>query len=136
MKMLILEFFVYRKSLQFQYFVLDLVSVVSGLIFCCVSFWGKTPGDDIVLQELLLNVHSSVVNGEAESKEGDGENPYASAGIFSILTFSWTVVEMEIWVAFAIKRSALVCFLCWVSVKKYEITESFKFRVELEVTLA
>ncbi|KAM7280856.1 hypothetical protein ACFE04_007990 [Oxalis oulophora] len=85
------DLFLYRKSLslQFQYFVSDLVSVVSGLVFCCVSFWGKTPGDDVVLQEPLLNGHSSAVNGEAESKGGDGETPYASAGIFSILTFSW-----------------------------------------------
>ncbi|KAM7251498.1 hypothetical protein ACFE04_023381 [Oxalis oulophora] len=87
------DFFLYRKSLslQFQYFLSDFVSLVSGLVFCCVGFWAKNQGghDDVVLEEPLLNGHSRVVNGEAASKGADGETPFASAGLFSILTFSW-----------------------------------------------
>ncbi|KAF3946838.1 hypothetical protein CMV_026936 [Castanea mollissima] len=79
----------YSVSLPVQNLVSDIVSVVSGLFFCYVGFFGKNEGEDTLLEEPLLNGDSS---NEAESNKSKGDEnvtPYLNAGFFSILTFSW-----------------------------------------------
>ncbi|KAM3744028.1 hypothetical protein ACB098_06G020800 [Castanea mollissima] len=76
-------------SLPVQNLVFDIVSVVLGLFFCYVGFFGKNEGEDTLLEEPLLNGDSS---NEAESNKSKGDEnvtPYLNAGFFSILTFSW-----------------------------------------------
>ncbi|XP_050246580.1 ABC transporter C family member 3-like [Quercus robur] len=88
---LVIDVILYKKhvSLPLQNLVSDIVSVVSGLFFCYVGFFGKNEGEDTLLEEPLLNGDSS---NEAESNKSTGnENvtPYLNAGFFSTLTFSW-----------------------------------------------
>ncbi|KAE8125408.1 hypothetical protein FH972_020219 [Carpinus fangiana] len=91
---LVIDTVLYGKhvNVSVQYFVSDVVSVVSGLFFCYVGFFGKNEGsEDTLLEEPLLNGDSTASN-EAESnkcKGGEAVTPYSNAGIFSILTFSW-----------------------------------------------
>jgi ATP-binding cassette subfamily C (CFTR/MRP) protein 2 len=91
---LVIDTVLYRQhvNVSVQYFVSDVVSVVSGLFFCYVGFFGKNEGcEDTLLEEPLLNGDSTASN-EAESnkcKGGEAVTPYSNAGIFSILTFSW-----------------------------------------------
>ncbi|XP_059444810.1 ABC transporter C family member 3-like [Corylus avellana] len=91
---LVINIVLYRKHVNVytQYFVSDIVSVVTGLFFSYVGFFGKNEGtEDTLLEEPLLNGDSTASN-EAESiKSNGGETvtPYSNAGFFSILTFSW-----------------------------------------------
>jgi ATP-binding cassette subfamily C (CFTR/MRP) protein 2 len=91
---LIIDITLYRKHVNVsgQYFVSDIVSVVTGLFFCYVGFFCKNEStEDTLLEESLLNGDSSESN-EAESsmcKGSETVTPYSIAGIFSILTFSW-----------------------------------------------
>uniref|UniRef100_A0A2N9EG28 ABC-type xenobiotic transporter n=1 Tax=Fagus sylvatica TaxID=28930 RepID=A0A2N9EG28_FAGSY len=83
----------YRKlvNLPVHYFVSDVISVVSGLFFCYVGFFGKNEGNNSLLEEPLLNGDSSACNEAESSKSKGGENvtPYSNAGFFSNLTLSW-----------------------------------------------
>ncbi|KAK3009967.1 hypothetical protein RJ639_012359 [Escallonia herrerae] len=58
-----------------------------GLFFCYVGYTSKVEGEDILLQEPLLNGNTR------QSKQSNGGekslNPYSNASLFSILTFSW-----------------------------------------------
>uniref|UniRef100_A0A2P2NFS0 ABC-type xenobiotic transporter n=1 Tax=Rhizophora mucronata TaxID=61149 RepID=A0A2P2NFS0_RHIMU len=82
----------YHKHLpsQIQYLVSDVLSVVSGIFLCYVGFL-KNESEDPLLKEPLLNGDSSVSNNVESNKPrgGDTVTPYANAGIFSLLTFSW-----------------------------------------------
>ncbi|XP_062098735.1 ABC transporter C family member 3-like [Humulus lupulus] len=85
---LIVDFVLYKKqvSIAVQSFVSDVVSVISGLFFIYVGFWGKKEGEDTLLEEPLLNGNNVVSN----NTTGDATvTPFSKAGIFSILTFSW-----------------------------------------------
>nr|POF14557.1 abc transporter c family member 3 [Quercus suber] len=76
-------------NLPVQYFVSDVVSVVSGFFLCYVGYFGKNEDEDTLLEEPLLNGNSS---GEAESSKSKGVDtvtPFSSAGFFSNLTLSW-----------------------------------------------
>ncbi|KAJ4725239.1 ABC transporter C family member 3 [Melia azedarach] len=92
---LVIDIVLYKKheSLPVQYVISDVVSVITGLLFCYVGFLRKNEGEDsLLLQEPLLNGESSVSNGEVsprKSKGADSLTPYSNAGLFSILTFSW-----------------------------------------------
>ncbi|KAG6637775.1 ABC transporter C family member 3-like isoform X1 [Carya illinoinensis] len=90
---LIVDIVLYREHVHFslQYFVSDVVSLVMGMFFCYVGFFVKNKGEDTLIEEPLLNGDSSATN-EAESNKptgGETLTPYSTAGIFSILTFSW-----------------------------------------------
>uniref|UniRef100_A0A2N9EGD7 ABC-type xenobiotic transporter n=1 Tax=Fagus sylvatica TaxID=28930 RepID=A0A2N9EGD7_FAGSY len=78
-------------NLPVNYFVSDVISVVSGLFFCYVGFFGKNEGNDSLLEEPLLNGDSTACNEAESSKSKGGENvtPYSNAGFFSNLTLSW-----------------------------------------------
>uniref|UniRef100_A0A7N2LT74 ABC-type xenobiotic transporter n=1 Tax=Quercus lobata TaxID=97700 RepID=A0A7N2LT74_QUELO len=74
-----------------QYSVSDVLSVVSGFFLCYVRVFGKSEGEDTLLEEPLLNGDSSASN-EPESSKSKGVEtvtPYSSAGFFSNLTLSW-----------------------------------------------
>uniref|UniRef100_A0A2N9FGB9 ABC-type xenobiotic transporter n=1 Tax=Fagus sylvatica TaxID=28930 RepID=A0A2N9FGB9_FAGSY len=81
----------YKKhvNLPAQYFVSDVVSIVTGLFLCYVGLIGKNEGGDDILEEPLLNGDSGASNEARLTKGGETVTPYSSAGIFSILTFSW-----------------------------------------------
>ncbi|KAM4102718.1 hypothetical protein ACJW30_06G023000 [Castanea mollissima] len=66
-------------NLPFQYSVSDVISVVLGFFLCYVRVFGKSEGEDTLLEEPLLNGDSSARN-EPES---------SNAGFFSNLTLSW-----------------------------------------------
>nr|POF14566.1 abc transporter c family member 3 [Quercus suber] len=72
-----------------QNLVSDIVSVVSGLLFCYVGFFGKNEGEDTLVEEPLLNGDSSNEAESSKSKGNENVTPYLNAGFFSILTFSW-----------------------------------------------
>jgi ATP-binding cassette subfamily C (CFTR/MRP) protein 2 len=90
---LVIDIVLHRKhvNVSVQYFVSDIVSVVTGLFFCYLGFFRNNEGEDTLLKEPLLN-GDSTASDKAESnkcKGGDTVTPYSNAGIFSILTFSW-----------------------------------------------
>ncbi|KAJ6314512.1 hypothetical protein OIU78_018068 [Salix suchowensis] len=77
-----------------------LYCAVLGCTFCLsshpllqISYVGfsRNKGQDTLLEQPLLNGDSSSINGLESSKYrgGDSVTPYANAGLFSILTFSW-----------------------------------------------
>jgi ATP-binding cassette subfamily C (CFTR/MRP) protein 2 len=89
----VIDIVLYRKhvNLSLQYFVSDIVSVITGLFFCYAGFFGKNEGEETLLEEPLLNGDSTATN-EAESNKfmgGETVTPFSNAGFFSILTFSW-----------------------------------------------
>ncbi|KAK7853535.1 abc transporter c family member 3 [Quercus suber] len=88
---LVIDVVLYKKhvSLPVQNLVSDIVSVVSGLFFCYVGFFGKNEGEDTLLEEPLLNGDSSNEAESNKSKGNENVTPYLNAGFFSILTFSW-----------------------------------------------
>ncbi|KAL4618714.1 hypothetical protein ACB092_06G030900 [Castanea dentata] len=88
---LVIDVVLYKKhvSLPVQNLVSDIVSVVSGLLFCYVGFFGKNEGEDTLLEEPLLNGDSSNEAESNKSKGNENVTPYLNAGFFSILTFSW-----------------------------------------------
>ncbi|XP_054799933.1 ABC transporter C family member 3-like isoform X2 [Prosopis cineraria] len=80
-----------HSSPPLQYLVSDGVSSFVAISFCFVKFYLKNESEDNILQEPLLNDNTDVSNA-LESDKTKGEEtvtPYSSAGIFSILTFSW-----------------------------------------------
>uniref|UniRef100_A0A7N2M8R0 ABC-type xenobiotic transporter n=1 Tax=Quercus lobata TaxID=97700 RepID=A0A7N2M8R0_QUELO len=90
---LVIDVILYRKcvNLPVQYSVSDVISVVSGFFLCYVRVFGKSEGEDTLLEEPLLNGDSSASN-EPESSKSKGVEtvtPYSSAGFFSSLTLSW-----------------------------------------------
>ncbi|PON43468.1 ATP-binding cassette containing protein [Parasponia andersonii] len=91
---LIIDFVLYKKhvSLPLRSVVSDVVSVISGLFFIYVGFFRKKQGEDILLEEPLLNGNSTSVDSDVVSNKSTGDatvTPYANAGLFSIITFSW-----------------------------------------------
>ncbi|KAH9652208.1 ABC transporter C family member 3 [Citrus sinensis] len=80
-------------SLSVHYLVSDVVSVISGFVFCYVGFLKRDKGEDtLLLQETLLDGDSSIGNGEVssiKSRGTDNVTPYSNASLFSVLTFSW-----------------------------------------------
>uniref|UniRef100_A0A164Y1G1 ABC-type xenobiotic transporter n=1 Tax=Daucus carota subsp. sativus TaxID=79200 RepID=A0A164Y1G1_DAUCS len=73
--------------------VSDILYSLTGLYFCCVGFSGGVGSDeDDLLQEPLIsgNCTSRLSHGE-ECKKCGGESvtPFATASLFSVLTFSW-----------------------------------------------
>jgi ATP-binding cassette subfamily C (CFTR/MRP) protein 2 len=88
---LVIDVVLYKKhvNLPAQYFVSDVVSIVTGLFLCYVGLIGKNEGGDDILEEPLLNGDSGASNEARLTKGGETVTPYSSAGIFSILTFSW-----------------------------------------------
>ncbi|KAI9184989.1 hypothetical protein LWI28_003147 [Acer negundo] len=88
---LVIDIVLYKKheALPIQYLVSDIVSVITGLVFCYLGFSGRNEGGDTLLREPLLN---GVGNGEGESiksKGADSVTPFTNASPFSLLTFSW-----------------------------------------------
>lgn len=82
-------------SLPIRYLVSDVMSVVSGLLIIYVGFFGKSVSEQDPLEEHLLNGetrYTTLSNGSVEPKNCRGDEtvtPYETAGIFSILSFSW-----------------------------------------------
>ncbi|KAI5605005.1 hypothetical protein BDE02_01G322600 [Populus trichocarpa] len=89
---LVVDFLVFHKhgSFEIQYLVSDLVSVFTAFFLCYVGFL-RNECQDTLLEQPLLNGDSSSINGleSSKSRGGDSLTPYANAGLFSILTFSW-----------------------------------------------
>ncbi|KAF9666515.1 hypothetical protein SADUNF_Sadunf16G0237100 [Salix dunnii] len=87
-----LDFLVYHKhgSFDIQYLVSDVVSVFTACFLSYVGF-SRNKCQDTLLEQPLLNGDSSSINGLESSKYrgGDSVTPYANAGLFSVLTFSW-----------------------------------------------
>ncbi|KAK1259372.1 ABC transporter C family member 3 [Acorus gramineus] len=86
---LVVDLVYYRKHgfLQTHLLVLDIVSVLVGLILCYAGLFGKRSEEDkreALLQEPLLNT-----DGSYNKRGSDSVTPYATANPFSILTFFW-----------------------------------------------
>ncbi|EXC22157.1 ABC transporter C family member 3 [Morus notabilis] len=90
---LVIDIVLHKKhvSLPVQSLVLDVVSVISGLFFVFVGFFGKVEDQETLLEEPLLNGNSGVGSDVVSNKPKGEETltPYSNAGIFSILSFSW-----------------------------------------------
>ncbi|KAL1815306.1 hypothetical protein ACET3Z_017880 [Daucus carota] len=92
---LVIDYVYYNISqpLPLQYVISDALSVVIGLFLCFVGFSRYIePIENGSFQEPLLSADiSRVPDGEECKKSRGGETvtPYASANIFSLLTFSW-----------------------------------------------
>lgn len=90
---LVLDFFCYQKYQTFttQFWISDIASLIMGSFLSYIGFLGKKKGGNTSLEEPLLN-GDATVNGTESRKPSNGEEtvtPYANAGIFSLLTFSW-----------------------------------------------
>ncbi|KAK1397129.1 ABC-type xenobiotic transporter [Heracleum sosnowskyi] len=80
---LVIDYVFYQTH---QFLVSDIVYSVTGFYLCCVGFWGKIRStEDAHLQESLLSANSTT----RLSRGDETVTPYATANIFSILTFSW-----------------------------------------------
>ncbi|KAL5737935.1 hypothetical protein ACOSP7_030696 [Xanthoceras sorbifolium] len=89
---LVIDIVLYKKheSLPIQYFVSDIVSVITGLFFCYVGFsWRNEDEDSLLLREPLLNGASNGEQSSIKSNWADSVTPFSNAGPFSLLTFSW-----------------------------------------------
>ncbi|EXC22155.1 ABC transporter C family member 3 [Morus notabilis] len=90
---LVIDIVLYKKhvSLPVQSLVLDVVSVIPGLFFVFVGFFGKVEDQETLLEEPLLDGNSGVGSDVVSNKPKGEETltPYSNAGIFSILSFSW-----------------------------------------------
>nr|QIT08315.1 putative ABC transporter C family member 3-like protein [Siraitia grosvenorii] len=93
---LVVDSVLYRQthSLPIRFLVSDVMSVVSGLLIIFVGFIGKSESEQNPLEEHLLNGETSftTLSNGVEPKNCKGEEtvtPYATAGILSILSFSW-----------------------------------------------
>ncbi|KAL2336782.1 hypothetical protein Fmac_011228 [Flemingia macrophylla] len=72
-----------------QYLVSDSVSTCAGLFFCYMGYFVMNK-DHVQQNEDSEGIRESLLNRDAkDTKGGDAVTPYARAGIFSILTFSW-----------------------------------------------
>ncbi|CAK9308686.1 unnamed protein product [Citrullus colocynthis] len=82
-------------SLPIRYLVSDVMSIVSGLLIIYVGFFGKSVSEQDPLEEHRLNGETrstTLGNCSVEPnncKVDETVTPYESAGIFSILSFSW-----------------------------------------------
>ncbi|XP_022139682.1 ABC transporter C family member 3-like [Momordica charantia] len=94
---LVVDSVLYRQthSLPVRFLVSDVMSVVSGLLTIYFGFFGKSVSENNTLEEHLLNGETrstALSNGSLEPKKCRGDEtvtPYDTAGIFSILSFSW-----------------------------------------------
>ncbi|GLU18912.1 hypothetical protein SLE2022_351880 [Rubroshorea leprosula] len=86
---LVIDIFHSKKhtALPSQFFVSDIFSVITGVPICFVGFLNRNRGEDIFLEEPLLNGGSSLES--KKSGEDDSVTPFSNASSFSILTFSW-----------------------------------------------
>ncbi|KAL0443292.1 UNVERIFIED_CONTAM: ABC transporter C family member 3 [Sesamum latifolium] len=89
---LVIDVLYYRKhqTLSTLFWASDIVSSVMGLVFSYVGFLGKKMDENTTLQEHLLN--GSAANGRESHNPLNGDEavtPYATAGIYSLFTFSW-----------------------------------------------
>lgn len=94
---LVVDSILYKQtnSLPIRYLVSGVISVVSGLLTIYVGFFGKSVSEQNPLEEHLLNGETSYTtlsNGGVEAKNCRGDETvtlYETAGILSILSFSW-----------------------------------------------
>nr|XP_017250928.1 PREDICTED: ABC transporter C family member 3-like [Daucus carota subsp. sativus] len=92
---LVIDYVYYNISqpLPLHFVISDALDIVIGLFLCLVGFSGYIkPTENGIFQEPLLSADiSRVPDGEECKKSRGGETvtPYASANIFSLLTFSW-----------------------------------------------
>ncbi|XP_022139647.1 ABC transporter C family member 3-like [Momordica charantia] len=94
---LVVDSILFRQthSLPVRLLVSDVMSVVSGLLTIYFGFFGKSVSEQNPLEEHLLNGETrstTLSNGSVEPKKCRGDEtvtPYETAGIFSILSFSW-----------------------------------------------
>ncbi|KAL2245236.1 UNVERIFIED_CONTAM: ABC transporter C family member 3 [Sesamum indicum] len=89
---LVIDVSYYRKhqTLSTLFWASDIVSSVMGLVFSYVAFLGKKMDEDTTLQQHLLN--GSAANGRESHiplKGDETVTPYATAGIYSLFSFSW-----------------------------------------------
>ncbi|XP_015900152.3 ABC transporter C family member 3 isoform X1 [Ziziphus jujuba] len=89
----VIDIVLYLKqvALPIQSSVSDSVSLLTGLFFIYVGFFGKQDGENTLLSKPLLNGCYSIIE-DAEPNKSKGNatvTPFSSAGIFSVLTFSW-----------------------------------------------
>ncbi|XP_017247445.1 ABC transporter C family member 3 [Daucus carota subsp. sativus] len=90
-------FYIKHQSLELQFVVSDALYVVTGLLLCFVGFMGRSEvsgneNGNGLLQEPLLSADSNGLSNGVEFREsrgGETVTPYASANIFSTLTFHW-----------------------------------------------
>lgn len=76
-----------HQTLIILFLVSDIVSTAMALVFCVLGFLGRKEEDN--LQQPLLDDNTSSVRESNKSTGEDTVTPYATAGIFSILSFSW-----------------------------------------------
>lgn len=69
------------------FLVSDMVSTAMALVFCILGFLGRKEEDN--LQQPLLDGITSSIRESNKSTGEDTVTPYATAGIFSVLSFSW-----------------------------------------------
>ncbi|PON94078.1 ATP-binding cassette containing protein [Trema orientale] len=90
---LVIDVVLYKRHvpLSITSLVSDVVSVITGLFFIYVAFFGKEEGEDYLLEESLLNGDTSLGN-DTVSNEPRGDATvtlYSNAGILGVLSFSW-----------------------------------------------
>ncbi|KAK9089868.1 hypothetical protein Scep_028950 [Stephania cephalantha] len=90
--LIVVDIVMYQKHhfLPTHLWVLDVISVLVGLFFLYVGLFGRKEGESAILKEPLLNGSGvDVVDEAKKSRGGENVTPFASANIFSVLTFSW-----------------------------------------------
>ncbi|KAI4307897.1 hypothetical protein L6164_031024 [Bauhinia variegata] len=89
----VVDIILYEKhvSLPIRYLISDVLSASVGLLFAYVGFFVKIEGEDSSFEEPLLNGNTNATNASESNKSKGDETvtPYSTAGIFSMLTFSW-----------------------------------------------
>ncbi|KAL0370936.1 UNVERIFIED_CONTAM: ABC transporter C family member 3 [Sesamum angustifolium] len=74
-----------------MFWLSDFVSVATGVLICYLAFLGRREEEDSNLDETLLN-STETNDDKGRNKSFKGEEtvtPHASAGFFSVITFSW-----------------------------------------------
>ncbi|CAM8936408.1 unnamed protein product [Rhodiola kirilowii] len=79
------------RALPLPFMALDFVSVVAGLFLCCVGFVRRIECEEPDHLEPLLNGTGSIGNCEDSDKSKGvvNQSPFSTAGVFSIMSFSW-----------------------------------------------
>ncbi|MCL7040581.1 hypothetical protein MKW94_012127, partial [Papaver nudicaule] len=95
---LVIDIGMYRKDriLPAQFWVLDVISAVVGLVIVYAGVFVKKGVEDSLNEPLLNGVNggdrngnSSRVNESSKNSNGENASPFTTASYFSLLTFSW-----------------------------------------------
>ncbi|CAA0839063.1 ABC transporter C family member 3 [Striga hermonthica] len=89
---LVVDFLSYKKYHPlsvYQFWASDIASLIMGFILSCIGYLGKKNDEITALQEPLLIAGDAFGISKSTVKAEETVTPYANAGIFSLITFSW-----------------------------------------------